>query len=120
MSKPVASSPNTNVPKSLNTIRIGITDCGRYTLYEKWFLEAPIQVIVIRLSYHLSNLSDIEQCQGIVLSGGEDIHPRRYNRPDLLEYLDSTQINEERDEFEWKVIERTLELDLPILGICRG
>ncbi len=104
----------------LNSIRIGITDCARYGNYERWFLDAPEKVNILRLSYHLNNLDDIETCQGIVLSGGEDVDPRRYKRPDLLGRLEFTDIDEKRDEFEWEVITRALKLQLPILSICRG
>ncbi len=104
----------------MNNITVGITDCARYTNYERWFLDAPIKVNVIRLSYNLNNLDDIEKCQGIVLSGGEDVDPRRYKRFDLLGRLEFTDIDEKRDEFEWEIIERALKLQLPILGICRG
>ncbi|CAF2832061.1 unnamed protein product [Rotaria sp. Silwood2] len=104
----------------LNSIKIDITDCAHYANYERWFLDAPIKVDVIRLSYHLNNIDDIDKCQGIVLSGGEDVDPRRYRRPDLLGQLEFTDIDEKRDEFEWEIIERALKLQLPILGICRG
>jgi putative glutamine amidotransferase len=107
-------------PKSMNSITIGITDCARYANYERWFLDAPVKADLIRLSYNLNNLDDIDKCQGIVLSGGEDVDPRRYKRPDLLGRLELTDIDLKRDEFEWDVIERALKLQLPILGICRG
>ena len=51
-------------------MNVGITDCARYENYERWFLDAPVKVYVIRLSYKLNNLDDVKQCQGIVLSGG--------------------------------------------------
>jgi len=107
-------------PTAMNSITVGITDCARYANYERWFLDAPTKVNVIRLSYDLNNHDDIEKCQGIVLSGGEDVDPRRYKRPDLLGRLEFTDIDEKRDEFEWEVITRALKLQLPILGICRG
>ena len=103
-----------------SSVVIGITDCARYANYERWFLDAPVKVDIIRLSYHLNNLDDIEKCQGVVLSGGEDVDPRRYKRPDLVNRLELTDIDLERDEFEWAVVERALKLQLPILGICRG
>ncbi len=108
------------ISMSTDIITIGITDCARYGNYERWFLDAPIKVATIRLSYHLNNLDDIDKCHGIVLSGGEDVDPRRYKRPDLLGRLELTDIDLQRDEFEWEVIERALKLQLPILGICRG
>lgn len=105
---------------SSNSITVGITDCARYANYERWFLDAPMTVNVVRLSNQLKNADDIEKCHGIVLSGGEDVDPRRYKRPDLVGRLELTDIDLERDEFEWDIIKRALDLELPILGICRG
>lgn len=103
-----------------HSLTVGITDCARYQNYERWFLDAPESIHVIRLSYHLNNISDIEQCHGVVLSGGEDVDPTRYKRADLRDRLELTDIDERRDEFEWAVIDEALKLKLPILGICRG
>jgi putative glutamine amidotransferase len=105
---------------TMNSTRVGITDCARYANYERWFLDAPENVDVMRLSYRLNNLNDIEKCQGVVLSGGEDVDPRRYKRPDLLGRVEFTDIDEKRDDFELQVIKRALQLRLPILSICRG
>ncbi|CAF3253719.1 unnamed protein product [Rotaria sp. Silwood2] len=104
----------------MNSIKIDITNYAHYANYERWFLDAPIKFDAIRLSYHLNNIDDIDKCQEIVLSGREDVDPRRYRRPDLLDHLEFTDIDEKRDEFEWEIIERALKLQLPILGICRG
>ena len=104
----------------MNSVTIGVTDCARYGNYEKWFLEASENVTIIRLSYHLSNLDDVGKCNGIVLSGGEDVDPRRYKRLDLLGRIEFTVIDEKRDDFEIRVIQHALQLKLPILSICRG
>lgn len=101
----------------MKKITIGITDCSKYPNYEKWILNEP-DVEVIRLSHKSNNMKDIEKCDGIVLSGGEDMHPRFYNKPEYLEYCH--EIDEQRDEFEWKVLEYTENKKLPLLGICRG
>jgi len=101
-------------------LKIGITDCKKYKNYEHWLLNAPQGVKVIQLSYHQNNLEDVDQCDGIVLSGGEDVHPDRYKRPDLVQHLNEHNINITRDDFEWQVVKRSIELRKPILGICRG
>ena len=103
-----------------NKIRIGITDCKKYQQYELWFLNAPEDVEVVHLSYDQNNVDDIAACDGIVLSGGEDVHPERYNMPELLQHLNENDINKNRDEFEWQVIKKGIELNKPFLGICRG
>lgn len=101
-------------------IIIGITDCSRYGNYERWFLDSQENIDVIRLSYRLKNLESIKRCHGIVLSGGEDIDPRRYKRPDLVGRVELTDIDIQRDDFEVEVIRVALKEKLPILGICRG
>jgi putative glutamine amidotransferase len=98
-------------------ITIGITDCGRYENYRKW-IEAERDVKVVRLSHHENNLSDIDKCDGILLTGGEDVHPRFYHRDAYIERCH--EIDEQRDEFELKVLEMTEKKHIPVLGICRG
>jgi putative glutamine amidotransferase len=87
-------------------IVIGITDCGSYPNYERWILKTP-GVQVIRLSYKENNFDEIKKCDGVILSGGEDVHPRFYNRKEYIEYCD--EIDERRDEFEWNVLDFTEE-----------
>ncbi len=102
-------------------IFIGITDCGRkFPLYENWIRKFDNRAEVIRLSYHLNNFSDAEQCDGFVLSGGHDVHPRYYNKPEFYELLDPKDVDARRDEFELKVIELSQRKKRPLLGICRG
>lgn len=100
-----------------NKITIGITDCGKFTNYEKW-IAAEAGTTVIKLSHHTNNFNDLEKCDGIVLSGGEDLHPRYYNKKEYVEFCH--EIDEKRDEFEWKVMEYVEKNKLPLLGICRG
>jgi putative glutamine amidotransferase len=101
-------------------LKIGITSCKKYSNYEQWFLDAPEGVEVVHLSSSQNNAAAVQQCDGIVLSGGEDIHPERYKRPELMEHLDADNINPVRDAFEWQVIEKGIKLKKPLLGICRG
>jgi putative glutamine amidotransferase len=97
-------------------VMIGITDCSKYMNYQKWM--EGVGASVIKLSHHTNNLVDLARCEGIVLSGGEDVHPRFYNKPEYLPYCH--EIDEKRDEFEWKVLEYVERNQLPLLGICRG
>ncbi len=59
----------------------------------------------------------LDGCAGLVLSGGEDVEPARYGA-EPSPALGS--VNRARDEVEFTAVERALELQLPILGICRG
>lgn len=54
---------------------------------------------------------------GVVVSGGGDVHPSRYGeepRPELWG-VDTT-----RDEFDHVLWHRLLERPFPVLGVCRG
>ena len=54
---------------------------------------------------------------GLLLTGGGDIHPDYFNQPwhPSLKY-----VNEERDELEIPLFQKALEADIPVFGICRG
>ncbi|HWF36391.1 MAG TPA: gamma-glutamyl-gamma-aminobutyrate hydrolase family protein [Solirubrobacteraceae bacterium] len=55
---------------------------------------------------------------GLILAGGVDIDPAVYG----AERHEETELGtaRERDDTEIALVRRALELDLPILGICRG
>lgn len=54
---------------------------------------------------------------GLILSGGHDVHPSLYaEEPHPL--LGET--SSERDAYEYQVLHIATELQIPILGICRG
>jgi len=61
---------------------------------------------------------------GLVLSGGGDIHPRHYARPGSAEYEVALKgwlyPDEPRDEVELRLLRRYLPTQKPILAICRG
>lgn len=57
----------------------------------------------------------MQELDGLVLQGGTDISPQRYKEDDALWKGDTT-----RDNYEWQVLELAMQLDLPILGVCRG
>ncbi len=97
---------------------IGISDCGKYANYESWIKGSEVETM--RLSYTLNNINELEKCDGIVLTGGEDVNPRLYNQPEFLRYCNPKEIDEKRDEFEWKIVQYAEEHQLPLLGICRG
>lgn len=97
---------------------IGITDCEKYSNYEKWILTEP-DVEVIRLGHQFSNLDDIKKCDGLLLTGGEDVHPRFYGKGSHYSNVPD-EFEEARDEFEIQTFKKAQENNLPVLGICRG
>jgi putative glutamine amidotransferase len=103
----------------MESLTIGISDCSKYPNYENWFL-ASAGVRVIKLSYLLNNAHEISNCDGLVLTGGQDVHPRFYGKPEFISYSKPQDIDEQRDEFEFKLLEYAHAHQMPILGICRG
>jgi gamma-glutamyl-gamma-aminobutyrate hydrolase PuuD len=59
----------------------------------------------------------LDRIDGVVLSGGGDIAPKRYG----AERHDAVRmVVDERDEFELALVTRTYERKMPMLAICRG
>lgn len=57
-----------------------------------------------------------EPHSALIIWGGSDIHPDYYKRP----MHSSTYPGGMRDKIEWSLIQRAIELGIPIFGICRG
>jgi putative glutamine amidotransferase len=100
-------------------VTIGISDCEKYPNYERWMLAEP-GVEVIRLGAQFSNLDEVNKCQGILLTGGDDIHPKFYGSKEIHYPNAPDEFVEDRDEFEIKALAKAQENKLPVLGVCRG
>lgn len=61
--------------------------------------------------------AQVKACDGIIVSGGQDVHPLFYNEEPRhkLGYVYSRV-----DEYQIKVVKTALKEEKPILGICRG
>ncbi len=101
-------------------IKIGVTDCSKYNNYANWIAAYGPEVEVIKIPYNNFDPQLLADCDGILLTGGEDVHPRFYDRPDLYKYCYADDVNETRDEVELKILEYTEANKVPVLGICRG
>ncbi len=102
-------------------ITIGITDCGeKFRNYNGWIRSVNPEIEVVKLSYEANNAKVVCECDGIVLSGGHDVHPKFYGKQDYYPLLNQNNIDEKRDLFELNVIEQTQQNNKPMLGICRG
>ncbi len=104
----------------MKKINIGITDSKKFDDYSNWILSVYPDINIIRLSYQFDNAALVSTCDGIIMTGGEDVHPSNYGKPENLKVLDINQINEARDEFELELLKTLFQLKKPILGICRG
>ena len=99
---------------------IGITDNLRpsYDHYPCWVRRLAPSCEIVKLSPQLRNQNAIERCDALLLTGGGDVHPKHYRCQDTTGLTEG--VNEERDEFEFRLIDRALGRELPVLGICRG
>ncbi len=69
--------------------------------------------------YPDSNLDTLcPTLDGVILTGGGDVHPRRFGQEPDGTLMDSVQ--EARDELELAIARRAAETGKPLLGICRG
>lgn len=102
--------------------KIGITFTKtNFTHYWNWFSREDLQndLELVELNFEKNNISDVNSCDGIILTGGVDIEPAFYNGPsDYTNRPDDFQI--ERDRFEASIYQYAKNLGLPLLGICRG
>ncbi|HEY3861158.1 MAG TPA: gamma-glutamyl-gamma-aminobutyrate hydrolase family protein [Verrucomicrobiae bacterium] len=63
----------------------------------------------------------VARCDGVLLTGGDDIDPKRYAKklpPKLAKTLGL--LEPERDEWETGLIARVFERKRPLMAICRG
>jgi len=57
-------------------------------------------------------------CNGLLLTGGEDVYPGRYGKESDTARCDG--FNLKRDTLEFSLIKKALKRKIPILGVCRG
>lgn len=64
----------------------------------------------------------VSRCDGILLTGGDDVHLRHYCKKNLPLKLKKTVtgVDELRDELELRLIEQVFASRKPLLAICRG
>ncbi len=65
----------------------------------------------------LSPYEEIREFDGLLLTGGGDIHPRYLNETDNSKLR---LVDEERDKMELHLYKKVIKADKPVFGICRG
>ena len=61
---------------------------------------------------------DLAGVAGLLLTGGDDIHPRHWDEAEAVH--PKAEVDADRDTFEIPLIQTAWTRNLPILGICRG
>ena len=106
-------------------IKIGITFSeSRDENYPAWIKNNDDNIEIVELHWERHSLDEVwdtvEDCYGIVLTGGVDTHPEFYENT-REDYPNKPKgWNKARDEFEMHVFETALNFNLPVLAICRG
>lgn len=104
-------------------LRIAISKAGpgdHYNAYSQWLKIADTTLLTYDL-YSLSidsSLKLLEECDGLLLTGGPDINPGLYGKKYDTTLVDISDFK--RDSLELLLIKKALKLELPLLGICRG
>lgn len=104
-------------------MNIGVSYTGsdaKHQHYVRW-LQQEHSVNIITLSAETAeNKGDIADCDGLILSGGVDIHPGYYNNNNLVYPNMPKQLYQKRDAFEIGLFKAAQQRKIPVLGVCRG
>src|SRR5437764_12177874 len=98
-------------------MKIALTYTGsdsKHANYCNW-LKQNTDVKIETFSAELDNLSLLDECDALVLSGGIDIHPETYHSSHLKYPFAPDSFNLERDKFEISLFNKALNMNLPIL-----
>ncbi|KFZ77144.1 glutamine amidotransferase [Amycolatopsis sp. MJM2582] len=81
--------------------------------------------VPVHLPYDADPLDACEWMSGVVITGGQDVHPARWGGDtsvvrDVDPRLDPHAHDTERDDYEFTLARAALDRGLPLLGVCRG
>jgi putative glutamine amidotransferase len=62
---------------------------------------------------------ELKRGDALIIWGGEDISPTLYNK-EVSRFSGSGPQISTRDAVEWSLMKRAVELEIPIIGVCRG
>ncbi len=104
-------------------ITIALTYTGsekKHENYVRWLKEEESKAIkIVTFTPGTSTIPELEYCDGLVLSGGIDIHPSLYGMQEGYAHQPE-KFYLERDGFEKALFEKAQQMQMPVLGICRG
>lgn len=90
----------------------------KYANYAAWLHASGEEIETVDLTASEDFERDALRLDALVLTGGSDIDPARYGRPELEPLCHD--IDAPRDALEFRLLEIAEERDLPVLAICRG
>ena len=90
------------------------------TKYANWLLRHNDQIVYYNL-YPLgidSAVKLLKTCNGLLLTGGEDVFPGNYGK--INDTARCGSFDRYRDSLEFALIENAITSKMPIFGVCRG
>lgn len=105
-------------PHALGEVPAGVADAPLWGVFAE-YCEAVSEAggIPVMLARSSDPAAVVERLDALVLSGGEDVEPRRYGgQPDEH----SGTHDPERDDFELALARAAVAAGIPVLAICRG
>lgn len=98
-------------------------DAGHYMNYAfkeycdsvLYFGAAPLLIPIEQNTGTLDSI--LQKLDGLLISGGPDLHPRYYKEEPQKDLGD---IDEPADQMELAIAEKAVEKNIPVLAICRG
>jgi putative glutamine amidotransferase len=110
----IISSCNMPQPK---TITIALSKASDN--YINWLKNADSSIIIIDMKGMNpdSAIKLLATCDGLVLTGGEDVYPGIYGKESDTARC---EFNLERDTLEARLFRAAVKKKMPVLGICRG
>lgn len=97
---------------------IGVTGPRRGGHVAWWFTRLAVRLAGGRAVRLRPGIREDAALDGLVIGGGADIEPWRYDQVPVPDRRGLT--DPERDRFELLWLARAMRRDLPVLGICRG
>ena len=111
-------------PVTRGVLRIGLVDqCspqggGVGQKYVSYVTKGGFEPVVLTNTTDKAKIAEmVAACDSIILCGGEDIEPSRYNAKPSPKL---GRVNTIRDAWEYAVLDEAVKLRKPLLGICRG
>lgn len=92
-------------------------DYVKHEYYEAILAVGGIPVLLANTNPPSALDDIIDELDGLLLTGGGDLHPQFYDQAPITELTDPTSA---RDNFEQALVHKISERHRPILGICRG
>ncbi|HLT24630.1 MAG TPA: gamma-glutamyl-gamma-aminobutyrate hydrolase family protein [Ignavibacteria bacterium] len=100
-------------------MKVAISKCrSNFDKYVKWFDHFSMEYEVLDYENGKQEINKLNECSGLLLSGGTDIYPEIYCDWDTTKTRGTYE--PERDGFELNLIEKVISKKMPLLAICRG